>query len=209
MPENQPSRICIICGDSYSGQRRKCIVCDRARRRLLFADPSAPRLPRSVATKSLLERLLEHRSIDSRGCWNWTGCTNRCGYGHVSVTMKQFGRRAITAHRLMAHMSLGLDLADRLQLACHHCDNKRCFNPDHLFIGTHKDNAADAAVKGIPKHKVGSQHSNSKLNERDVLQIRERKAAGEATKSIAAEFSVSTTVVNGIVRGDRWKHCLA
>jgi hypothetical protein len=77
------------------------------------------------------------------GCWNFTGCLTSAGYGYVS-----YKSHKVTVHRLAAHLWLRFDLDSDL-CVLHRCDNKVCFNPKHLFIGTKADNAQDAIAKGL------------------------------------------------------------
>jgi len=76
-------------------------------------------------------------------CWIWQGRTNLKGYGVCYYRGRNYG-----AHRLAAHVWLGLDLSRSDLQVCHHCDNPPCVNPDHLFIGTAKDNHEDRMKKG-------------------------------------------------------------
>ena len=79
------------------------------------------------------------------GCWNWTACLNgKAGYG-------QFwdGARVVLAHRFAYELLVG-PIGDGLN-ALHRCDNPRCCNPAHVFLGTQKDNAADMIAKGRDK----------------------------------------------------------
>ena len=76
------------------------------------------------------------------GCWNWTGCTDTGGYGTMRIN-----RRLELVHRVSAWCFLGFALRSSLHVL-HHCDNRRCFNPKHLFIGTNLDNVRDRDRKG-------------------------------------------------------------
>ena len=96
----------------------------------------------------LQDRLFAHREIDSNGCWNWMLHIMHVGYGHIRIGSDVDGtRKTVRVHRLAAHLWKGFDLNSKLQVL-HHCDNRKCFNPDHLFIGTHSDNMADCSRKG-------------------------------------------------------------
>jgi hypothetical protein len=77
----------------------------------------------------------------SDGCWEWTGHRNAAGYGHISLD-GQF----VLAHRHSWALFKG-PIPDGL-FCLHRCDNPPCVRPDHLFMGTKKDNAMDMAAKG-------------------------------------------------------------
>jgi hypothetical protein len=74
-------------------------------------------------------------------CWVWTAAKCSSGYGNF-----YFGGRVVQAHRVALALFRGIDAGE--SLVCHHCDNPKCVNPDHLFLGTHQDNADDKMRKG-------------------------------------------------------------
>ena len=82
-------------------------------------------------------------------CWKWPLSLNiQTGYGQFSVTATPVVLE--TAHRMSYKVFKGK--IPRGKLICHICDNRWCFNPSHLFIGTHKDNSQDMLVKGRYNH---------------------------------------------------------
>lgn len=74
-------------------------------------------------------------------CWPWKGPSLKNGYGQFHV----LGKSAY-AHRVALEM-VGITIPDGM-FVCHHCDNRKCCNPSHLFIGTARDNTLDMVSKG-------------------------------------------------------------
>lgn len=129
------------------------------------------------------------------GCWLWSGAHNR-GYGQIQVRGK-----TEKAPRLSWMLHRGPIQDGRCVL--HRCDNPACVNPEHLFLGTHADNAADRAAKGRGRNRVlrGEKNPQSKLTREAVLQIHDLLASGATQRSLAARFGVGCTTITRIASG--------
>ena len=148
-----------------------------------------------MSGKTFEERFWAKVDKDPRptGCWEWTASTVN-GYGKVGGSAGQS-----RAHRTSWKMANGPIPEGALVL--HRCDNRRCVNPDHLFLGTHADNMADASRKGRIARGTAVR---SKLRERDVLSIRARWSQGETQVALAAEFGVNQGTISNTVTGRSW-----
>lgn len=86
----------------------------------------------------------------------------------------------------------------------HKCDNPHCINPEHLEIGTYKQNSLDMTSRG--RQAKGSRNGASKITEKDVLTIRKMRKEGKTLKEIASIFNLSMTSVFNICKRRNWKH---
>jgi hypothetical protein len=136
-------------------------------------------------------------------CWLWTGLRDRDGYGNYGGTR---------AHRFV---KLGYEKGGVVR---HRCDNPPCVNPDHLIVGTHAENTADAVARGrtargdrnaarkYPGIRRGARNSQAILNDDAVRAIRARYADGESRSVLAREYGVSKAAVHAVLQGRTWSH---
>lgn len=88
----------------------------------------------------------------------------------------------------------------------HKCDNSRCLNPQHLFLGTPLENSRDMVSKG--RSMQGERSPNAKLTDKIVLRIKRLRAKGLTQKAIAIRTNSTVSNVSCILTGRGWKHIL-
>jgi len=160
------------------------------------------------------------------GCWEWKGAPlnkNKVdSYGALSLNNKLF-----LAHRVSYLIKFG-NIPNGL-FVCHTCDNRKCVNPNHLFLGTHSDNMKDMVSKGrywqknnpekIPRgakngmnthpesRLKGSKSPVSKLTELEVCEIRELYSKKDVSQlSLAKKFKVCQATIYYIVKNITWNN---
>jgi hypothetical protein len=99
----------------------------------------------------------------TENCWLWKGHRNKSGYGRTC-----FKRRLFLAHRLSYLLFVGV-IPPGMNV-CHTCDAPLCVNPSHLWLGTHKDNAMDKALKG---RSIKGRKMNQQYSENEILAIKD------------------------------------
>jgi hypothetical protein len=152
--------------------------------------------PRSCGCirKENSKKIFESNFEKQNGCWEWKGRINDGGYGRIGTKK--------LAHRESYQYTYGK--IPKGKQVCHTCDNRKCVNPAHLFLGSIKDNMADKVQKN--RQAKGSQIGTSKLTEEIVLEIRKMRISGKEYQEIADKFNIGWDLVRCICKDKVWKH---
>ena len=142
------------------------------------------------------------RSEDPEACWDWIGATDRQGYGVLHAQANFERRRSIRTINIVSYekyigaIPIGL-------FVLHKCDNPRCSNPRHLFLGTQQQNMADMVRKGrSARHE---RHSQAKITMAEAREIRRLSTECRSYRSIGRMFDISHGTVKAIVQNKTWK----
>lgn len=142
---------------------------------------------RTYYKKPLKERIFEKRRITEAGCWEYTGCLNKQGYGIAQKGKDEGG--TVLVHRFVMGEPEGHVL--------HKCHNSACFNPEHLYVGDQADNTADMMYAGRVDH--------YKLTQQDADNIRESYEFRKTTmKDLAASYGVSEITIFRVLHNQAW-----
>lgn len=138
-----------------------------------------------MAKEKLMSRVLFDKET---GCWIWKS-NNKFRYGYIRINMKAYRVNRLAWEVFRGEIPNGL-------WVLHHCDNTKCINPDHLFLGTQTDNMIDMTIKG--------RHPR-KFNEKIVRKVRKLYATEKYSYiSLGELLGISATHIGQIVRKDRW-----
>lgn len=128
--------------------------------------------------------------VDKNGCWLWMRAMMRNGYG-----LKWHREKFDGAHRvswLIHHGEIPSGIS-----VLHRCDVKKCVNPEHLFLGTQKENLLDMAIKG---------RTTSRFTETEVRAMKKMRLSGKTLRAIGSVFGVRKQTIHEIVSGHTWGH---
>jgi hypothetical protein len=123
------------------------------------------------------------------------GYLHHTGYGHIQRDGVQY-----RAHRWIFSELTGEDITGKM--LCHHCDNKACVNPAHMFVGTQADNMQDMYSKGRQPSRKGI-NNRTHLTEDMVLAIR---GDSRPYKFISEDYGISEQQVSNIKTRISWSH---
>jgi len=138
------------------------------------------------------------------GCWLWTGKRDAAGYGRIGIGSGS-NRRSFQAHRVVWFLSTGQwPLPWPAEHVCHRCDNPPCVRPDHLFVGTARDNMQDREAKGRGASHAGTLNGRALLDAAAVRDIRANLHASRA--SLAARHGVTVHTITAVRRRLIWRH---
>jgi len=155
-----------------------------------------------------MQRIIDRSVLDEKtGCWNWSGPIKGFGYGFLTTGSRSDGsRKTETAHRYSFRLSNG-DIPDGLWVL-HHCDNPKCVNPCHLYLGDRKQNVADMINRGRRASDKGELNNNSVLSESDIIMIREERENNRTPyRKLAKKYGIkSHKTIMQICSGELWGH---
>ena len=138
-------------------------------------------------------------------CWVWTGAENGRGYGRLGI-----GDVWVYAHRhsfILANGPLPEFPGTHAACVLHRCDNPPCVRPDHLFLGTQRENLADMMRKGRANQVRGERTRAARLTDAQVREIRTLYAAGILDgPKLAGRFGVDHSTVYAIINRRTWRH---
>lgn len=196
---------CETCGETYTWKESKAKKTSRfCSRNCRFKKVREWNLKNRFVWKTASEKEYQKKMkekfnkyvIKSEKCWDWKGPiynkryipfkTDKLTYAHV-VSWKIY-KGKIPAGKFV----------------CHTCDNPRCTNPEHLFLGTPKDNIQDMIHK--KRNRYGSNHYMAKLDEKKVREIKSLIELGLTYSKIAKKYEVTPGTIFHIAKGTSWKH---
>jgi len=195
------------CGMAISDSIRGCAHCGGPLRHTKPSEPAAKFCSRTCANRwrrGRAEQPIEDRfwsKVDKHGggeCWIWKAAVS-AGTGYGSFSLGAVADARCGAHRFAYEITFGP--VPQGLMVCHRCDNRKCVNPAHLFVGTAKDNSDDMFQKGRARRLHGESSPGHKLTE---IAVREIRASCATHQEIAKKFGISAPLVSRIKRRLCW-----
>jgi hypothetical protein len=184
--------------------RNFCLECSK-QCRLLYTNFCSRKCSRDYQVKNLYknydhfirEKIKQNITLNERGCWVWNKGKSNSGYSKMT-----FKNRTMCGSRVSFMVFKGK--ISKNKVVCHTCDNPPCVNPDHLFLGTIRDNRTDCVVKN--RHAKGSKIGISKLKEKDIPIIKKMYYNNLSQREIALLFNTSQTTISRVLLKQTWSH---
>jgi hypothetical protein len=192
------TEICSIegCDSSFYGHG----YCHKHYQRLKrHGDPLVLRGKKRFLT--IQDQFQSKYKIKDNGCWEWQGAKANHGYGVFRVTING-SNCLLRAHRFSYEQYIG-KITSKM-MVCHKCDNPCCVNPEHLFLGSAKDNSLDMAKK--KRSTFGERNPQAKLTEKQVKQIKLMLKKGISSPIIAIKYGVTSGAIRSIATQRIWSH---
>ena len=182
------SKNCIQCGKEYHMSKRRGLKRFQQRRFCGTECSHEYQKGKSPPEYNRKERFDKYWKLNKKnGCWEWQRHLNERGYGYFNLEKK----KSIGAHRASYILNKG-EIPDGL-FVCHACDNPKCVNPDHLWLGTPLENNRDMFKKG--RDKV----TKPKLSKEIVMEIYNDQSLAQV--KLAEKYGVSQSTISNIKRG--------
>lgn len=132
-------------------------------------------------------------------CWPWLGSLKGCGHGSWAYKCYRNGTRIASREVFKLFKT-----DPEHYFVCHSCGNARCCNPDHLYLGTAKDNQQDRIKHNTSNR--GSRCGTARLTEKQVIQIKKLILQKVKLIDIAVQFNVSESTIKHIKQNRNWAH---
>ena len=130
---------------------------------------------------------IENQIKKTNSCWIWNGSVDKNGYGRIGINKKHY-----PCHRIVYYIYKQDKEIDFLHVL-HKCNNKLCCNPDHLCLGTDKENSIDSIIFNTTK--------KSKISLEQAKEIKEKRIAGLTVKEISKETGINEDLIYAIFAG--------